>query len=164
MADTGQLIIPGPGPLPGATSTAGLSDVIPRTPFTPTFSFATLGDLALSSVVTVGYFAKVGGIIAFYYSIRAFLTWTTASGNLIITPWPPTGAPTPVTNNLSWPLAWVQGLPVLAGQTTVIVAPNGPNTALNVYGNGSLTGPVPYTAANMVSGNNILLQFGGVYF
>ena len=164
MADAGTLIIPGPGPLPGATSTAGLSDVVGRTNFTPGLSFVTPGDLSLASVNQLGYWAKVGGIIAFYYSVRAQMTWTTATGALTITPWPPTGAPTPSSNNFSWPAGWTSGLPVLAGETWLIAAPNGANTQMNLFGNGGVAGPVQYTAANMTSGNTVLVQFGGVYF
>lgn len=77
---------PGPGPAPGVTTVAGLSDVTAVTTFSPTASFGTPGDLSIVYGVQNGRWGKIGALTFFYLQITTTtFTFTTASGQFIIT-------------------------------------------------------------------------------
>lgn len=60
--------------------------------FTPTFTFATPGDLSLSSVTAAGVYFKIGNLVVFFLRYTATPTFTTASGTAIFGGLPATSA------------------------------------------------------------------------
>jgi hypothetical protein len=61
--------------------------------FTPTLSFQTPGDLALTYAAQVGAFVRIGNLIYAHGRVAtSAFTWTTASGNLVIGGMPFTSA------------------------------------------------------------------------
>lgn len=50
--------------------------------FTPTFTFATVGDLSVSYAVQTGYYWRVGKLIFISMTIRCTPTYTTATGDI----------------------------------------------------------------------------------
>lgn len=57
-----------------------LSSYVPLTAFTPTFTFATPGDLSVAYSIQDGFYVRIGDLVYFSYACRFTPTYTTASG------------------------------------------------------------------------------------
>ena len=58
-----------------------LANYVPKTSFTPTFTFSTPGDLTVSYAIQDGRYVRIGDVVYFYYLVRFTPTYTTASAN-----------------------------------------------------------------------------------
>jgi hypothetical protein len=64
---------------------SALSTYVASTSWTPTFTFATVGDLSVAYNTQVGYYAQVGALVVATFNLVFTPTYTTASGNAKIT-------------------------------------------------------------------------------
>ncbi len=62
-----------------------LSSYVPRTAWTPVFTFATPGDLSLSAITSNSFYQRIGDIVYLYLDYTFTPTFTTASGGAQIT-------------------------------------------------------------------------------
>lgn len=72
--------------------------------FTPTISAATPGDLSVSYVSRGGTYRKIGGLVFIHIGLNFALTYTTASGELIIS-----GLPFPCTAEVAFSVSYFSG-------------------------------------------------------
>jgi hypothetical protein len=153
--------------LPTGVKIRGLSadpevlDYYGESTFTPTITFTTPGDLSVTyGPNNGGRYTRVGNRVFFdlYLQVTA-LTFTTASGALMIGGLPFTSAPTiPAQGSIGY----IEGLSY-AGRTQVVpqCAPTTTNMYLGLHGSG--LGTVSATASNTTSGTPLLLQISGSY-
>lgn len=130
-----------------------------RTAFTPTVTFATPGDLSVAYTTQSGFYAKVGPLVFVTYILIFTPTYTTASGNLVISQ--PPAAITAGTN-WPWPVSLLSAATWPASTTTVVV--RGVSTGILVTGLGSTGVNTAFTTTQFVSGTAYNLQFSGFYF
>lgn len=141
-----------------ALSTADLSDCAAGT-WTPTFTFATPGDLAFTYAEQVGLYKKVGTLVflSYHLTLSAF-THTTAAGIAQITgvPFPP-GADEYGTVGL-----WA-GITLPAGYTQVSTQIFGSPAVVAALGCGSASAAIALGVTHFLSGSNKTLRGSAVY-
>lgn len=130
------------------------------TSFTPLFSFVTPGDLSVSYATQTGSYSIMGPAI--YVVINLFFTptFSTASGNIIITGFPFSssgefGFTTGNLNaNITWPAGVTQMAPFISNATTTAT----------LAGIGSAINRTSFTNSNVTSGVQTNISFSGFYF
>lgn len=164
-ANTPTLITPVLG-VASATSInfggGALGNYVPRTSWTPVFTFATPGDLALSGVSTKGFYVRVGDLVTLFCDYSFTVTYTTASGNATLTGLPIAsvagqgGVVTAISlsNSVIYPV----------GSTYLVLSLSGSSTTLIfvALGSGAVGGAL--TTAHIASGSSNTLRFITQYF
>lgn len=123
--------------------------------WTPTFTFATAGDLARTFSIQNAYYTKIGRLVSVSFAmVTSAFTHTTASGNLLIT-----GLPFTAVNDANYrayaPLLF-QGI-TKAGYTQIMAEMNGNTSQFFVQASGSGVNVSNVTAANMPTGGTVIL-------
>jgi hypothetical protein len=123
--------------------------------WTPTFTFATAGDLAKTFSIQNAYYTKIGRLVSVSFAmVTSAFTHTTASGNLLIT-----GLPFTAVNDANYrayaPLLF-QGI-TKAGYTQVMAEMNGNTSQFLVQACGSGVNVSNVTAADMPTGGTVVL-------
>lgn len=123
--------------------------------WTPTFTFATPGDLARTFSLQNAYYTKIGRLVSVSFAmVTSAFTHTTASGNLLIT-----GLPFAAVNDASYrayaPLLF-QGI-TKAGYTQIMAEMNGNTSQFFVQACASASNVSNVTAANMPTGGTVIL-------
>jgi hypothetical protein len=123
--------------------------------WTPTFTFATPGDLAKIFSIQNAYYTKIGRLVSVSFAmVTSAFTHTTASGNLLIT-----GLPFTAVNDANYrayaPLIF-QGI-TKAGYTQVMAEMNGNTSQFLVQACGSGANVSNVTAADMPTGGTVVL-------
>lgn len=159
----GLIGFPGPGPLPGVTSAAGLSDTVLRTTFVPTVSFGTPGDSTFAYTTQTGAYAKVGPLVLFWIALGFTPTYTTAAGVLNISPPPPAiSDPSGVASGWSWNVRAAS--PTAPANTVTIIARPSGGPVINVVSLLSTGSVSVWGTAQFLSGTAYALNFSGYYF
>ena len=135
-----------------------LDDYIEGT-WSPTLTFATPGDLAITYASQFGLYQKVGNRVLFEVSLlSSAFTFTTASGNARIS------LPiAPGTIQSYVPVTQFRGFTLIGGAVFTLL----PNTAGslygNIYGSGQAISPTVLTTANFTSGTQFEIRVQGFY-
>jgi hypothetical protein len=153
-ASAGQIKFPSS---PNLSSDAHTIDAYEEGTWTPSVTFATPGDLSLSGItVQGGDYLRVGKWCISQFSFIGVATFTTASGNLLIT-----GLPfTTVTSNTVSQGGCRWSNITKAGYTDITSQPVPTSTNANFNASGSGVGRAPVTAANVTSGGTLDLEAG----
>jgi len=128
--------------------------------WTPTVTFVTPGDLNVSYVSNTGTYTKIGRVVILSFQIvTSSFTWTTASGNLIISGTPfacPAGFDQPGSS-------WVMGITKTNyTQYSPIVNQGTSNILIRASGSGQTASTV--TASDMPSGGTVQIRGTITYF
>lgn len=136
-----------------------LTSYIPKTSFTPTFTFAVAGDLSVAYSTQSGTYSRIGDMIFFNYILIFTPTFTTASGaarfsGLPITPGIVTYCSIGNKSaNISFP----------AGVTQICAAPSSGNAWFNLVGFGTAAAQTSLTTTNFVSTQSHTVSVSGMY-
>lgn len=137
-----------------------LSSYVPKTSFTPTFTFATPGDLSVSYASQVGLYERNGNVVTYQIILTCTPTFTTASGSIEIG-----GLPITV---LAGGYQFVNNIINDGGLTysgsTIYATPNSGQTFLTITNTKSATGATTLTTTALVSGVAITFKIWGSYF
>lgn len=134
-----------------------------NTAFTPSFSFVTPGDLSVSYTNRTGRYARVGNVVFIEIYISGTPTYTTSSGQLIIT-----GLPfAPTSQNFSVGATYVgcsAGYP--ANVTYPVLLLFAGLTDAYLFGGGSANAgdAIAFTTANFQSGNTFSIFSNFFYY
>lgn len=130
--------------------------------WTPSMTFSTPGDLALSAVTATGRYTRSGNRVDVEATYTFTPTFTTSAGQFRLTGLPFTAANAAngsafsirtITANFAWP----------AGKTQVTLYPVQSTTYAAIEGLGSGASPVDFAPANLTSGVTHTLAFSGNY-
>lgn len=117
--------------------------------FTPTATYATVGDLSVAYTIQAGTYFKMGKQLNVFFRIAFTPTFTTASGNFTIAglPYASKATDTPigaidVPTAFTWPASRTQLVSRMAGSATT----------LNISAQGTGVGSTFLTASNITSG------------
>jgi hypothetical protein len=138
-----------------ASADANTLDDYEEGTWTPTFTFATAGDLAKTFSLQNGAYTKIGRLVSVSFAmVTSAFTHTTAAGNLLIT-----GLPFTAVNDANYrayaPLLF-QGI-TKAGYTQIMAEMNGNTSQFFVQACGSGVNVSNVTAANMPTGGTVIL-------
>lgn len=126
--------------------------------FTPDYDFGTTGDLSVGAGTKTGSYTLRDGICTFAITISASLTFTTASGNLLVIDLPFTaGEHTAVTISEMSNL----GHPANRSNHTARIINN--TTEIRFSGSGDDNGAVNIQASDMTSGDTVTMYISGSY-
>lgn len=130
-------------------------------PWTPVFNFVTPGNLSIVYTLQSGYYTRVGNMIYIWAELDGTPTFTTSSGNLIITGLPfAVNALVDGIGNLNINSA---GPTYPAGTTQVYTRANFTGTVITAVGHQSAVGNTNITATNFTSGVPMVLACSMVY-
>lgn len=124
------------------------------TAWTPTFTFATPGNLSVSYASQVGNYVKIGNVYHVTFTLTCTPTFTTASGNLQITGLPVTS--NGATGNTGTGNLYMQGTytwPV--GSTTIAATNPSGSSRIEVIASGIATVGANLTSANFTTGTSV---------
>jgi hypothetical protein len=137
-----------------------LSTYIPNTNFTPTFTFATPGDLTVAYAIQTGIYSVVGSLVFITYTIRFTPTYTTASGSAQFASLPFTcsanGAyrlTAAISESTTWPTSSTYIYGGIPSSTSYI----------NLNSNGSGTAAGVFSTTNLPTGTQKTVVFCGYY-
>lgn len=139
----------------------GSITTVPLTNFTPTFTFATPGDLAVAYTAQVGLWWQLANSVFFQANINFTPTFTTATGAARIPNLPQiihnlvNGSPTFVAN--------VSGVVFSAGVTQVIGSGVVNSTIIVLGQQGSGVALSNMSTTNFVSGTPVIIRVAGTY-
>ena len=131
--------------------------------WTPTLTFATPGDLAITYSQRAGQYVKIGNLVFVTFNITTTaFTWTTASGNLQIT-----GAPYSFSNAII-PSGFLGGLDFggitkTGGYTHFQLEALSGTSNIQIMANASGVGRAFVAAADVPSGGTVVLRGSVVY-
>lgn len=128
------------------------------TAFTPTATFATVGDLTISYAIQTGEYYRYGNIYFISYIIRFTPTYTTASGALRLGGLPVSGG------NYNWVLPVnisTQGVTFNTAGTQVFATV--PSTYFQLNSQGTATASSTLTTTNFLSGTQYTIIISGIY-
>lgn len=140
-----------------------LANYVSKTSFTPAFTFATPGDSSFAYTSQLGTYTRIGSIVFFEIVIAGTPTFTTASGNIVITGLPITITTSPAVNanaaiNLAGGFTWPA-----ARTSPVLTLLNGTTTAL-IQGIGTAVASASFTTANVTTAVALIFSTNGFYF
>ena len=126
--------------------------------WTPTFNFATNGDLSVSYSTQSGSYVDLGDVIWVRCLLAVTPTYTTASGTFRILGLPATPAATAYLS----PVAQNSGFAYPAGKTT-LAAEAETFGGVRLFATGSSSVSAALGIAEMPSGNTMSIGFSGIY-
>jgi hypothetical protein len=125
-------------------------------PFTPTLTFATPGDLAVTYATRVGDCTIQGREVhGSFRIVTSAFTFTTASGSLNITGFPITPSND---SGFVWDGACTWGGITKAGYTNIVCTLAAGSSIILLTASGPAVAPVTITAADMPTGGNVVLR------
>ncbi|MQX90313.1 hypothetical protein [Sinorhizobium meliloti] len=127
--------------------------------FTPSITFATPGDLALTSVTASGVWKRTGRYVKVESNFTGTPTFTTASGNIRLTGLPFSAA----SGNGNMSLQSITALVDWNSRTMLTVNPTSFNTFCEVRGFAAGVGPSPMQATDITSGAALTINYVGEY-
>ena len=126
--------------------------------FTPSYTFATVGDLSFASSVFDGKYTKIGNRVFFSgYCQTSTFTWTTASNYFKIS-----GLPFTILDNFNGGGSVVLSTYTKTGYNNLFLETSN-STFLYVLGGGTGVGLAELTAADFTSGVQVRSYFSGHY-
>ncbi len=137
------------------------SQYVPKTSFTPVFTFATPGDLSVVYTIQTGTYSKDGDVLSFYYSIAFTPTFTTSSGEIRLT-----GLPTAASSSVDAYLAnmiHTAGLTYGAANTQINGMVSSGNTYATLVTTGSAAALTTLSTTSIVSGVALTWRLEGFY-
>lgn len=136
------------------TGTSELLDDYEEGTWTPLFTFATPGDLAVNPSAQSGRYTKVGNLVVCQFVIVCAPTWTTSSGYALLS-----GLPFTVQSVIDTGLGTLAGRGFTqAGRTSFNLLPISGNVLAYLVGTGSGVAEELMTNSNFVSGQTVVLQ------
>lgn len=138
-----------------------LSAYVPRTAWTPVFTFTTPGDISLGSTSTTAFYVRVGDLVTLSCDYTFTPTYTTASGNARINGAPITtvaGQGNLVTNIVA------AGATLGVGGTDIFVSIGGGLTVFSIAISTATGGFANATTTNFPSGVAYTLRFITQYY
>jgi hypothetical protein len=130
---------------------ASLATYSGLTAWTPVFTFATPGNLSVAYTVQNGYYSRVGNIVTVNFLIQFAPTFTTSSGNALVTGLPFTSNSS--SNNTAWGALLSEA--VILSPYTYAVSEIQPNaTQIIFYGCQSGVNAANVTTGSFVSTNS----------
>lgn len=137
-----------------------LSTYIPRTSFTPTFTFATPGDLSVSYATQVGFYSVDGDSVVVFINMAFTPTFSTASGDARIVGLPSSYLPG-VSSQLSTVYLGSATWTWPAGRSQIFARTAASQNYLDLVGTGSGVGASVFSTTNLTSASqhSILIQF-----
>ena len=145
---------------PDASGTVALTNSTTATSWTPTMSFVTPGDLSISYSVQLGYYSVIGNILYFFFNITFTPTFTTSSGQFLITGLPAVIGVTPTygsvitQNNVTYP----------AGTTYLTLNSQAGSSQFRIWAGGSANAGGYLTTTSFVTTLAVNIQGCGFYF
>lgn len=128
--------------------------------WTPSLSFVTPGNLAVTYAIRNGFYTKIGRMVFISYQITtSAFTFTTAAGNLIVTGLP---FPSGVANQIMGPIDW-SGV-TKAGYTSLQGVIANAQSAIQVVASGSGVARANVQAADTPTGATIIVAGTISYF
>jgi hypothetical protein len=149
-------------PLDSGLSALATDGYVTKTSFTPTFSFATVGDLSVAYSSQAGQWSRIGKIVFYNLNIGCTPTFTTSSGslelNLVGLPTSDStlncgGQLTSQTAGLTWP----------ASKTMVIARVGANSTKINLIGFQTASATATISTTGVVSGAAVTIAVTGWY-
>jgi hypothetical protein len=140
-----------------------LENFIDITPFTPSFTFATVGDLSVSYTAQTGYYTRIGNMVFVNIHVACTPTWTLASGVIKITGLPINTANYGVSHlpvALTTSATYISPTKLLASQFA-FVDPG--YCAFVTYGGGA-SNTSNFTSTSIIYGNPFEIFVSGRYF
>jgi hypothetical protein len=138
------------------------SQYVPKTSFTPIFTFATPGDLSVVYTIQSGTYAIDGDVLSFYYSITFTPTFGgTASGEIRLT-----GLPIAASSSVDAYLTNAihgGGVTYGAGNTQINGLVSSGNTYATIITTGSAAALTTLSTTSIVSGVSIGFRLEGFY-
>jgi trimeric autotransporter adhesin len=140
-----------------------LSTYVTEQTFTPVFSFATPGNISVSYATQFGLYTQIGSVVHFIIRLTCTPTFTTASGNLVISGLPVASNST--ANNTSLISVIINGSGLTYPASTLYcIGSIPPNVStMSVFGL-SASGSVSFATTNFTSGNAVTINATGYYF
>ena len=137
-----------------------LASYVPKTSFTPTFTFATPGDLSVSYASQVGLYERIGNVVTYQVILTCTPTFTTASGAIRIGGLPITvlAGGYQIYNNI------VNDAALVYTGTSIYAFPNSGQTYITISQTKTATGESSLTTTALVTGVAITLKIFGSYF
>jgi hypothetical protein len=136
-----------------------VDEVVSVGTFTPSISFATPGDLVLSSVTATGFYKRVGRYVKIEFNFTGTPTFTTATGNLRLT-----GLPFPAASaNGNFTLQLLTALIDWNSRTMLAINPTNANTFCEIRGMVPAAGVSPIQSTEVTSGAALTINFSGEY-
>lgn len=137
-----------------------LSSYVPKTAFTPTLTFATVGDLSVSYATQVGLYERIGNVVNYTILLTCTPTFTTAAGALRIA-----GLPlTVLTGGYIFYGNIVNDGGLTYTGTTIYASPVGNQTYIQIQTTKSATAEGTLATTALVSGVAITFKIFGSYF
>ena len=137
-------------------SSSVLNTYLGATTVTPTFTFATVGDLSVSYAIQTCRYWQIGNMILVSLTLRWTPTYTTSAGNAKFTVATPTGG---ASFNWAMPVRAVSSI-TFTGTELVATVFNG-YFLLNGQGSGTLAAPL--TVTNFPTGIQHTVVIAGMY-
>jgi hypothetical protein len=139
-----------------------LENFIDITPFTPSFTFNTVGDLSVTYTAQTGYYTRIGNMVFINIHIACTPTWTTSSGSINITGLPINVAAYGQTYN---PIVLTTSATYVSPKTLLTtIFSSSPPTIFNLLLYGNHTGAVEFKNTSITSGNPFEIYVSGRYF
>lgn len=141
-----------------------LSNYVSKGTFTPAFTFATPGDSSFVYTSQIGIYTRIGSVVFFEIVLSGTPTFTTASGNIVITGLPITVTNTPSAVNATAAINLAAGFTWPAARTSpVFTILNNTTTAL-IQGQGTAVATASFGTANVTTTVAIVFATNGFYF
>ena len=123
--------------------------------WTPVFTFSSPGNLTTSYSIQTGTYTKVGNLVMATFVMTVTPTYTTATGNILITGLP--FASNSSNGNIFIPICTsTMTYPAGVSSPLALLTPGSP--IINIYGGGSAISFTPFTVLNAVSGTSVALS------
>jgi hypothetical protein len=127
--------------------------------FTPTFTFATPGNLSVAYGLQIGTYYQIGNIVLFAITLQFTPTYTTSSGNALIASLPVAAS---ASNNWVFNNMNIKTVTYPAGCTQLFGMSQG-GTTFFLAGQGSATAATDLTTTQIVSGVQYYFDITGIY-
>lgn len=121
--------------------------------WTPTFSFATPGNLSVSYGNQTGYYSRIGNIITAHFQLACTPTFTTASGNVEIS-----GLPFAIGQTYAFGACLIQGPAFPSGTTSPFLQAVTNQSYFVIGSSGSATAAAYFTNTQVTSGTTLNLS------
>ncbi len=139
-----------------------LSSYVPKSTFTPVFTFGTPGDLSVSYATQTGYYVRKGDKVYAIIKLVFTPTYTTASGSASIT-----GLPVTVGTGFNFPfiMASIQNTLIFNGARTELTANVQPALSVIPQNQGSgINGLSTMNTTQFITATQYSLRIQGFYF
>lgn len=137
-----------------------LSSYVPKTSFTPTFTFATVGDLSVSYATQVGLYERIGNLVNYTIVLTCTPTFTTSAGAIRISSLPLTA----LTGGYSFYGNIVNDGALTYTGTSIYAQAVSNTTYIQIQTTKSATAEAALSTTALVSGVAVTFKISGSYF